>query len=96
MATLADMLRSAGWTAFALNALSDEEDEALEAWLCSLGFGAGDLPELRSLIRDAAASAAHARRSFANSSEANLDFELRLKRGAKEGVCRARAPSFAT
>ena len=72
MATLASTLCDAGWTAFALDALSDEDDDALAAWLVSLSYDAEDLPELRRLIRGSGATAARDRRSFANAADSSL------------------------
>ena len=80
MASLASSLSAAGWTPFALDALSDERDEELAAWLGVLGYDALALPELRSLIKSAGVQAARERRQFAVASDSSLYFSLTVKR----------------
>ena len=76
---LAASLSSLGWSAFSLNALSDESDAELRDWLCSLGFDDEDLGELRRLISGAAAETSQAMRQFACSTEAELSHALIVK-----------------
>ena len=76
---LATALSSLGWGSFALNALSDESDAELVAWLTSLGFDAGALAELRRLIALAAPEATQALRRFACATEADLSHALHVK-----------------
>ena len=72
MALLEAKLRGTGWTAFALDSLSDESDEELASWLVALGYDAEDLLELRRLIRGSVAAVARDRRTFANASDASV------------------------
>ena len=72
MSSLEAMLRSSGWTAFALDSLSDESDEELASWMVALGYDAEDLPELRRLIRGSVAAVARDRRTFANAADASV------------------------
>ena len=86
LGSLEDALQGAGWTAFALDGLSDESDAELVALLLSLGQGPTALPELRSLISGASWSAACFRRRFACASESSLDFERVVRRNALESA----------
>ena len=72
MATLEARLRGSGWTAFALDSLSDKSDEELASRWVALGYDAEDLPELRRLIRGSVAAGARDRRTFANASDASV------------------------
>ena len=72
MSSLEAMLRSSGWTAFALDSLSVESVEELASWMVALGYDAEDLPELRRLIRGSVAAVARDRRTFANASDASV------------------------
>ena len=58
----------------------------LVAWLCSLGYDADSLPELRRLIGGAGSLASLARRQLASASESALGFELVVKRDALEAA----------
>ena len=86
MATLEARLRGSGWTAFALDSLSDESDEELASWMVALGYDAEDLPELRRLIRESGAVAARNRRAFASASDSSLYLECCLKGAAVEAA----------
>ena len=52
MASLDAKLRSSGWTAFALDSLSDENDVELASGVVALGYDADDLHDSRRLIRE--------------------------------------------
>ena len=86
MSSLESKLRGSGWTAFALDSLSDESDDELASWLVAFGYDADDLPELRRLIIGSGAAAARDRRTFANASDSSLYFEHCLKGAAVEAA----------
>ena len=62
MTTLAEALTALGWSAFALDALSDESDSELATMLADMGREATSVAELRGVIADAAAGASRAQR----------------------------------
>ena len=84
--SLDEVLRIAGWTAFALDSLSDECDDELVELLSTLGREPSSLQELRRLIGGSKASAAHSCRLFACASESSLSFELEVKRDTIESA----------
>ena len=84
MTTLAAKLAAGGWCAFALDALSDEDDTELVSLLHSIGLDASELDGLRCLIADAVGDAAREHRRFASASEAELCFSSKVRRDAIE------------
>ena len=72
MSSLEAKLRSSGWTAFALDSLSDESEVELASGVVALGYDADDLHESRRLIRESGGAAERDGRAFANASDSLL------------------------